>query len=1070
MTEHEPRLDLEAVRSRLAAARGKQYWRCLEELADSEGFAEIVRREYPRWASEWTDPISRRRFLGLMGASLALAGLAGCSMRPAPVQKIVPYVRQPEEIVPGKPLFFATAMPLDGLATGVLVESHEGRPTKIEGNPLHPASLGATDVFGQASILDLYDPDRSQTVTYFGRIRDLEDALAAIGLEVGRRGPKMRLRVVSGTVTSPTLADEMRQLLERFEAARWIRYDPVGRENARQGAVLAFGEAVNTYYRFSERIKNPSGEESVRALARVVLALDADFLACGPGHLRYVREFSDGRRVREGVRAMNRLYVVESTPTTTGAAADHRLPVRAGDIEGFARAVATEVQKQLQAEVGGDALRALAGLPVAAAPPGQAQWIAALVRDLVQNRGRSAVLAGDGQPPRVHALAHALNRALSNEGKTVFHTPPLEPELDDKLAKRVATGPAALGELADEMRRGQLDMLVILGGNPGYNGPADVRFGETLQRLPLEIPRLHLSSHQDETSQYCQWHIPESHYLEAWGDGRAFDGTVTIQQPLIAPFYASKSAIELVSALLGRPTGAGYEVVRAYWESKHKGGDFESFWRRSLHDGVMPGTRLETRRPPDWKLDWSKVPVTPRPAGALEVVFRPDPTIYDGRFANNGWLQELPKPLTRLTWDNAALMSPATATKLGLASVNRFGRHGGEHGEAIVEVVQLFYQGQTLKAPVWVMPGHPDDAITLHLGYGRTRSGRAGTGAGFNVYALRTSRAPWFDSGLAIQPTDESYRLASVQQHHLMEGRDIVRASTLREFQKDPHIGGEHRGEGHEAHHERRPLTLYQPEEFPYTGYKWGMAIDLSACVGCGACVVACQAENNIPVVGKEQVLRGREMHWLRIDTYYEGHADDPKVFENPRVYFQPLPCMQCENAPCELVCPVGATVHSDDGLNDMVYNRCVGTRYCSNNCPYKVRRFNFLQFADYATASLKLLNNPEVTVRTRGVMEKCTYCVQRIRAAEIDAKRQDRRDPKRPGVAPIYDGEVLTACQAACPAEAIVFGDLNDPKSRVAHLKAQPHDYTLLDDLNTRPRTTYLAAVKNPNPEIEPA
>jgi molybdopterin-containing oxidoreductase family iron-sulfur binding subunit len=1061
--KHNPH-DLDAVRRRLGTMRGKNYWRCLEELADSAGFAEVVRREYPAWSPDWSDPITRRRFLTLMGASLALAGAAGCSMSPAPQAKIVPFVRQPEDITPGKPLFYATAMALDGVLTGVLVESHEGRPTKIEGNHLHPASLGATDVFTQASILDLYDPDRSQAVTYLGRVRDVEESISVLGQEMARRGTKMRLRVLSELVNSPTLANQMRRLLEKYPGARWYQYEPVGRENARAGAQLAYGRPLNTYYRLHEQV----GGRLIKA--EVILSLDADFLSCGPGHLRYVRQFSQGRQARAGVMEMNRLYVVEGTPSNTGAAADHRLALRPSEIENFARAVAAEVANQLRGQAGAD-VRGLEGLAAPAAPSGHARWIAAVVRDLAAHRGGSLVLAGDQQPPVVHALAHAINLALDNVGRTVVYTEPLTPQLDGQLDRRVAAGTDGLRELTDDLRGGRVDTLLILGGNPVYNAPADLGFGEALEKLPLSVLRLHLASHQDETSAFCQWHLPESHYLEAWGDGRAFDGTVSIQQPLIAPLYASRSATELLEALLGAPTSSGYEIVRAYWQGQHKGGDFEQIWRKALHDGVWAGTAAEPlRTPPAWRLDWASHPPAAQTGGSIEIIFRPDPTLYDGRYANNGWQQELPKPLTRLTWDNAAIMSPATARKLRLPIVNEPGRHGGEHGEAIVDVVRLNYGGREVNAPVWVMPGHPDDAVTLHLGYGRSRAGRVGTNTGVNAYALRTSQAPWFGGGLGVAPLPgESYSLASVQQHHLMEGREIVQAASLKEFLHDPHFANRHEHEGARPTHARQPLTLYHPEEHPYLGYKWGMAIDLTACVGCGACVVACQAENNIPVVGKEQVLRGREMHWLRIDTYYEGNGDD-RVPVNPRVYFQPVPCMHCENAPCELVCPVAATVHSDDGLNDMVYNRCVGTRYCSNNCPYKVRRFNFLQFSDYATESLKLLNNPDVTVRSRGVMEKCTYCVQRIREAEIDAKREDRRDPTRPGVAPIHDGEVLTACQAACPANAIVFGDMNDPKSQVTALKAQPHDYALLSELNIRPRTTYLAAVRNPNPELEPA
>jgi molybdopterin-containing oxidoreductase family iron-sulfur binding subunit len=573
----------------------------------------------------------------------------------------------------------------------------------------------------------------------------------------------------------------------------------------------------------------------------------------------------------------------------------------------------------------------------------------------------------------------------------------------------------------------------------------------------------------------CHWHVPAAHYLESWSDSRAFDGTASIVQPLIAPLYGGRSVHELLAALLGESESAGHEIVRGYWW-RHwpKGhGDFERGWEKALHDGVIPGTTFVPRndlalRPLDVE------PPARAPAGGnLEIAFRPDPTIYDGRFANNGWLQELPKPVSKLTWDNAAFVSPATAQRLGLSQT--FGARGGEHGQAIVDLVELSYCGRTVRAPAWILPGHPDDAVTITFGYGRTRAGSVGGSAdhpvGFDAYQLRASTAPWFDSGLQVRRTGERYTLACTQMHHAMEGRDPVRAGTLEQYREHPHFVRDLHGHHHADFQEklvpkplpeagkdqpapvwRQPLSMYPAHDYGPPKQKWGMAIDLTTCVGCNTCVVACQAENNIPVVGKSEVTRGREMHWLRIDRYYVGGLD------NPTTYFQPVPCMHCENAPCELVCPVAATVHSADGLNDMIYNRCVGTRYCSNNCPYKVRRFNFLQYANYATGSLKLGRNPEVTVRSRGVMEKCTYCVQRIRVAQIESEVQGR---------PLRDGDVLTACQAACPAGAIVFGDLNDPNSEVSRIKSGPLDYGLLAELNTRPRTTYLAALRNPNPEL---
>jgi molybdopterin-containing oxidoreductase family iron-sulfur binding subunit len=1000
-------LNLASIRTRLGAARGRQYWRSLEELAETEAFQEFLHREFPRQASEWLDPVGRRQFLRLMGAALALAGLSACT--PAPAEKIMPYVRAPEDIVPGKPLYFATAMSLGGFATGLLVESHMGRPTKVEGNPDHPASLGATDAFAQASVLTLYDPDRSQAVTYLGRIRPwsafLQELLARLDDQRVRQGAG--LRILTETVTSPTLADQLRAILTQFPAAKWHQYEPVGQDNSRAGSLLAFGEDVFARYRFDN--------------ADVIFSLDADFLSMFPGNLRYAREFAVRRRVTTERPEMNRLYTVESSPSLTGAMADHRLPLRASAIEALARTVAAKLG--LQVEPGGV-------LPENVPSP----WIDAVVADLQRHRGSSLILVGEGQPPVVHALGHAMNQELGNVGNTVIYTAPIVAQSVDQTA--------SLRELVEDLDTGRVEILVTLSGNPVFTAPANLRFGERLAKAGL---RIHLGLHYDETAALCHWHIPEAHYLEAWSDTRAYDGTVSMVQPLIMPLYNGKSAHELLAAFSNQPDRSGYAIVRDYWRRQNPAPDFEQRWERALHDGLIAGTALppksvSLRAAGEWGgVQGAPQPSAPGPQPPLEIVFQPDPSIFDGRFANNGWLQELPKPLTKLTWDNAALLSPATAQRLGLAY--KIGKRGGE---AFADVVELQYRGRAVRAPIWIVPGHADDCVTVCLGHGRTRAGKVGTGTGFNAYSIRTSDAPWFGTGLEIRKTGERYALACTQLHHTMQGRDLVRAATLEEYRQHPDIA-------HEAGHEPTETpSLYPPVE--YKGYAWGMAIDVNTCVGCNACVVACQAENNIPIVGKTEVMRGREMHWLRVDSYYRGDVG------NPETYFQPVPCMHCEHAPCELVCPVAATVHSAEGLNDMVYNRCVGTRYCSNNCPYKVRRFNFLQYSDWNTPSLKLLRNPDVTVRSRGVMEKCTYCVQRINAARIEAEKAGRR---------IRDGEVVTACQAACPTEAIVFGDINDANSRVAKLKAESRNYGLLAELNTRPRTTYLAALRNPNPDI---
>ncbi len=956
---------------------------------------------------------------------MALAGVTACTRQPA--EKIVPYVRQPEDLIPGRPLFYATAMPLGGVATGLLVESHEGRPTKVEGNPLHPGSLGASDLFAQAAVLGLYDPDRSQTLTNLGDIRPWSAFLGTIRAALSVQQPLKGagLRLLTESVSSPTLAGQINDVLARFPSAKWHQWDPASRDNAREGARLAFGEYADAQYLLDG--------------ADVIVSLDADFLASGPGALRYARDFSARRRPERADR-MNRLYAFESMPTSTGARADHRLPLTPREIERTAHALAAII-----------GLRPANSAAAIETSPATQKALAVIAKDLQAHRGASLVIAGDGQPPAVHALAHAMNDALGNVGRTVVYTDTVEATPVDQAA--------SLRELVTDMSAGRVDLLVIVAGNPVYTAPADLKIADAMAKVGT---RVHLSLYDDETSALCHWQIPEAHFLEAWSDARAYDGTASIVQPLIAPLYGGKSAHELLAAMSDRPERSGYDIVREHWQRERGGGkpvgtatgsptvaaspEFDQAWRRWLHDGIVPGTKLAAKSVTMRSEGIARLtPAANRAApNGVEVCFRNDPSILDGRFANNGWLQELPKPITRLTWDNAVFVSPAMADRLKAG--NRASWEGGEHGKVVASVVEIRYRGRAERGPVFPLPGHPDNCATIHLGYGRTRAGHVGTGAGFNANAIRTSDALWSGDGGEIAVTGETFSLACTQYHHLMEGRGMVRAVTRDEFVSNPKSV-------HEGFEEpARTITLYP--EHQYEGYKWGMSIDVNACIGCNACVVGCQAENNIAVIGKDQVLRGREMHWIRIDSYYRGPA------ENPETYFQPVPCMHCENAPCEPVCPVGATVHSDEGLNDMVRhtNRCVGTRYCSNNCPYKVRRFNFLLYQDWNTPSLKLLRNPDVSVRSRGVMEKCTYCVQRINAAKIDAEKADRR---------VADGDIKTACQQACPADAIIFGDLNDPKSRVAQLQAETRAYSLLAELNTRPRTTYLAAVRNVNPEM---
>ena len=980
------RMDWTALRARLAEARGPRYWQTLERLAATDEFRAAVAQEFPDRAEELLNPVNRRDFLKLASVTMALAGITACTKQP--LEPIIPYVRQPEEIVLGRPLFFATAMPLSGIARPMLVKSYEGRPVKVEGNPQHPASLGGSDLFSQGSLYDLYDPDRSQTILNFGEIKTWGAFLGAIRprIQAQQALEGVGVRILTETVTSPTLAAQIQDLLKTMPLAKWHVWEPVNRDNAKLGAQQAFGTIVDTHYKLDA--------------ADVVVSLDADFLnSTFHGFQRLAREFAQ-RRDPESDKPMLRFYAVESTPTNTGGKADHRLPMPSFNLETTVTELAW-LTLTTDWETMGAALHS--------------RILTAAAKDLRSHRGSSLIIPGDHASPAVHALAHQLNAALGNIGKTVFYTDPLEPN--------PAIQRQSIAELMDDINAKRVEVLLILGGNPVYNAPADAGFEQNLAKVVL---RVHLGHHFNETAALCHWHIPEAHFLESWSDARAEDGTISIVQPLIAPLYGGKSAHEVVAALGANPEQSSYEAVRAYWQAQHKGTDFELWWRRAVHDGFIAGSALPPRSVTPRRIE-------PSPAGGavhaqgIEVNFRPDPTIYDGRFSNNAWLQEIQKPLSTLTWDNAVWMSAALAEKLQLQTN---------------DVVEIAVGGSRMEGAVYVQPGHAPDSVTVFLGYGRTRAGHSGNGAGFNAYPLRSNAAPWLAAG-QLRKLNKQIPLARISMDQIQGDSELIRVASLAEFQKNPAF----------AHAEPAPQrddTLYP--EFKYDGYKWGMSIDLNKCIGCNACIVACQAENNIPVVGKQQVLARRPMHWLRVDTYYEG-------LDNPKMHFQPLPCMQCENAPCEYVCPVGATVHSTEGLNDMVYNRCVGTRYCSNNCPWKVRRFNFFLYQDWTTPQLKLMRNPEVTVRSRGVMEKCTYCTQRIVKSRIEAEKGERR---------IQDGEFTTACAQACPADAIVFGDLNDSASRVKKMKDSPRDYLLLGELNTRPRTSYRAGVVNPTPDLK--
>lgn len=980
-------LDIATVRARLAGKRGKAYWRSLDEVAGTPEFRQWVDDEFPNRSSLLA--LDRRNFLKFMGASLALAGLSGC--RYLPQQKVIPFVNAPEDLIPGETLRYATALTLGGYATGVLVESHEGRPTKIEGNPAHPASLGATDAITQAALLTLYDPDRSQAITGPAGISSWEEFLAAARSAISGAGDQgASFRLLTGAITSPSLIGQIERLLKAYPKAEWIQYEPANRDSERLALLTAVGKDVTPSYHFDK--------------ADVVVAIDSDFLTSGPGAVRYAADFMGRRRVRKGQPSINRLYSVETVPSNTGATADHRLPVRASRLHSIVAALAAAV-----GSTPADPGVSLTDL--------ERKWVDAAARDLMAHKGSAVIVPGTSAPADVQALAHLANLALDAQGSTVTY---LEP------TQSVPSGQVeSLAQLVASMRSGAVKTLITIDCNPVYSAPADLDFAGAYAKVPF---RAHMGLYADETAAASTWHINETHELEAWGDARAYDGTITIQQPLIQPLFTGRSPLELISTLAGADL-ASYDAVRAHWQQQRPGPDFGAFWDQAVCNGVVPGTAFA---PVTVAASTRTLPIAKSGTG-LELVLLPDPNIWDGRFANNGWLQELPRPITRLTWDNAFLISPATAQRLRVTTG---------------DMIEVTVGGRKATGPVQVLPGLAPDTIAAHLGHGRTACGQVGEGVGFNAGTLSASTAPAFSEGAAIRKTGDRYAFAVTEHHHAItdgkidgeHGRDIVRTGTLAQLVGE----GVHKHEGEEP-------TLYERPK--YDGYAWGMSVDLSVCTGCNACVAACTAENNIPVVGKDQVARGREMHWIRIDRYFEGNADAPEV------HHMPVMCQHCEQAPCEPVCPVAATTHSKEGLNQMVYNRCVGTRYCSNNCPYKVRRFNFLNYANhFEVPVLDLVHNPNVTVRSRGVMEKCTLCVQRINAARIEAKKAGK---------PVADGDIQTACQSACPPKAIVFGNINDPSSAISKIREEPHGYALLEELNTRPRITYLARVRNPNPEI---
>ncbi|MGA8532457.1 MAG: TAT-variant-translocated molybdopterin oxidoreductase [Acidobacteriaceae bacterium] len=1013
--EQPKKLTLEQVRAKLANQKGPRFWRSVDELVDAPEFAELVNEEFPSQASEWIDPVSRRSFLKVMGASMALAGLAGCTKQPD--EAIMPYVKAPADLILGKPVYFASAFPFTTGAVPVLIKSAAYRPIKVDGNPEHPYNRGSSDPITQATLLDMYDPDRSQHILYRGETRSWPAFLASFRsmLADKKASGGQGLYFLSATVTSPTMAAQWQQGQKNYPQAKFIQYDPLNRDSHYTAAKQAFGQYVDAQYRLDQ--------------ADVIVSLDANFLggAQYPGFHRLAQDYANKRKLA-GTDEMNRLYTIETETTLTGFKAEHRLAVRPSQMAAFAQALAAAVGAG--AGQGGNW------------SDHEAKYLAGVAADLQASGGKCVVIPGEMAPPEVHLAAFAINEKLGNVGKTVVYTDPVNPMPSIQTAE--------LKSLVADMNAGKVDWLVILNANPVYTAPADLEFESALNKVGTVV---HLGSHLDETGEIAQWHINNAHYLEMWSDARAYDGTVSIVQPMIEPMYGGHTAHEILQSLLDHPDVSAYDAVRATWMQNGgplAKGDAEFNWRKVLHDGWIADTAFQPKTVTA-KGGLGTAAATAAAGNGVELLFRPDPHVYDGRFANVGWLQEIPRPLTNLSWDNAAQMSYATLEKNGLQEN---------------DAVEISVGGRKIVAGALAVPGQSDGVVVVTLGQGR-RVGRVAGGVGYNGYLVQSSDAPYAQMGATLRRTGGIYDLCAPKSNHIdqrsashggdgsgthsLEGnealdRGIIRYTTLTEFKSDPDFA--HEGV---AHWSPEPNESMFPA-YRYDKNAWGMSIDLNSCVGCNACVVACYAENNIAVVGREQTKIGRIMQWIRIDTYYEGDL------AAPRAHFQPMTCHQCENAPCEQVCPVGATVHSPEGLNMMIYNRCVGTRYCSNNCPYKVRRFNFLLYSDYETESLKLMRNPEVSVRSRGVMEKCSYCVQRIEAVKIEADKENRD---------IHDGEIRTACQQACPTNAIIFGNINDKSSQVAKIKTNERTYGVLADINTRPRTTYVAGVLNINEDL---
>ncbi len=1023
---------------------GPEYWRSIEHYSQSSEVQKLIDEEFAGYDPKSLLTTSRRRFMQFMGASFALAGLTLTGCRRWPRETLAPFSGAPKDRTPGVPESFATVFEMGGVGVGVLAEAFDGRPIKIEGNPEHADSLGAAGAFEQASILELYDPDRSKVVidqtsgkAAVSTREQFVDTLVA-NIKAGN------IAVLSESLGGPT-ADALRAQAVAA-GVKWYEYEPVSRDNESAGLALALGKRYRPVLNLEA--------------ADVAVFLDCDPLMRHPARLRYARQWSARRRTADAEGVMSRVYVAETTYTNTGAVADVRIPVRPARIAALAHAI-------------GKALGSKAAIDMALADEAEKNFVAQVVADLQSAQGKAVVAAGLQQPPEVHALVASINEQLKAPGSTLSYLPVSEHEAGRP------THLESIKSLAADIKSGAVKSLIIIGGNPAFDAPADLDLAKAIASVPYSA---RLGLYYDETSKVCKWHAPRAHYLEAWGDSRGWDGSISLAQPIIEPLYNGWSAIELMALLGGASGVSGYDLVRKTAQSYIDKLQFERVWKRSLHDGVVAKSARDAQQVRVGPMKLTQPAAAP---AEFDITFLSDASMYDGRHANSGWLQELPDPITKMTWDNPALISKSDADRAGIKTG---------------DIINIKVAGRSLDIAAYIAPGQAKGAVTLLLGYGRTASGHIGTDTGFNTYSLRTAAGMDATTG-TISVTGRDYLLAMTQDHFLLDeigfdareqragskghsGR-IVREGTLAEYAehlKSPDGKTTKPGFVSGEEEEDRSLALQLFDQRVYEArHAWGMTIDMNACIGCMACVVACQAENNIPVVGKEQVNKNREMHWLRIDRYYKsapGRGDNVGPNDpNPQIVFMPLMCVHCENAPCEQVCPVAATMHDSEGLNTMVYNRCIGTRYCSNNCPYKVRRFNYLDWQskdprgfakpwlgipddqqEQSISKIKqMVFNPDVTVRMRGVMEKCTYCVQRIHNVKIR-----KRNLTPGGIEQIIDGDIVTACQQTCPTNAIIFGDLKDTSAEVVRGQQSPRAYPVLEDLNTRPRTLHLAKLRN--------